>query len=80
MEHAHAAGEVAEPDLHYEWVTPDEATRLPFNRDPSANLLLAAEWDLCISGEGLHHLHQIGADLHLVPLAQVRFLQVLGFC
>lgn len=32
---------------------------------------LAAKWDLCISGDGLHHLHQIGAETDYIPLTQV---------
>ena len=62
----------SEPDEGFEWVTPDESTRLPFIRSPEAALQLAQEWDLCISGDGLLHLQHIGAEPVYIPLAQVR--------
>ena len=62
----------SEPDEAFEWVTPDESTRLPFVRSPDAALQLAQEWDLCISGDGLLHLQHIGAEAAYIPLAQVR--------
>lgn len=62
----------SEPDEGFEWVTPDESTRLPFVRSPEAALQLAQEWDLCISGDGLLHLQHIGAEPVYIPLAQVR--------
>ena len=62
----------SEPDEGFEWVTPDEGTRLPFVRSPEAALQLAQEWDLCISGDGLLHLQHIGAESVYIPLAQVR--------
>ena len=61
----------SEPDEGFEWLTPDESTRLPFVRSPEAALLLAKEWDLCISGDGLLHLQHIGAEPIYIPLAQV---------
>eukprot|EP00891_Asterochloris_glomerata_P000411 jgi/Astpho2/411/Aster-03461 len=62
---------LSEPDEGFEWVTPDESTRLPFVRSPEAALQLAQEWDLCISGDGLLHLQHIGAEPVYIPLAQV---------
>ena len=61
-----------EDDARFEWLSPDERTRLPFQRARRAALGLAAQWDLCCSGDGLHHLHQIGADASYVPLTQAR--------
>jgi cation-transporting ATPase 13A1 len=60
-----------EDDSRFQWVTPDETVRLPFNRGRPDAVSLAAQWDLCISGDGLHHLQQIGADATYVALAQV---------
>ena len=59
------------PDSHYQWISPDERIQRPFSRGRTAALQLAAEYDLCISGDGLAHLHSIGADTSYVPLAQV---------
>jgi hypothetical protein len=63
-----------EDDARFEWLSPDERTRRPFQRSRAAALRLAARWDLCCSGDGLHHLHQIGADAAYVPLTQVPLL------
>ena len=59
------------PDSHYQWISPDERIQRPFSRERGAALDLAAEYDLCISGNGLTHLHSIGVDTSYVPLAQV---------
>ena len=69
---AHKHPEEAEPDSHFEWVTPDEATRLEFTRDRMTVLQMASQWDLCISGDGLTHLQQIGEEAAFIPLAQVK--------
>lgn len=58
-------------DSYLQWMSPDEAVTVPFSRDRQAALELASEYDLCISGDGLTHLHKIGADPSFVPLAQV---------
>lgn len=60
-----------EDDSRFQWVTPDESVRLPFKRGRMDAVSLAAEWDLCISGDGLHHLQQIGAEAIYVALTQV---------
>ena len=60
-----------EPDSHFVWLSPDESEELPFSRARYDALSLASQYDLCISGDGLHHLHQIGVDTSYVPLAQV---------
>ncbi len=68
---AHKHPDQAEPDSHFEWITPDESTQLDFSRDRAAVLQMASEWDLCISGDGLTHLQQIGQEAAFIPLAQV---------
>lgn len=65
----HAAAAAGDDQLR--WVSPDEATVVPFSRQREEALRLAAEYDLCISGDGLTHLHKIGADASFLPLAQV---------
>ncbi len=61
-----------EDDARFEWVSPDERVRRPFARGRRDALALACEWDLCVSGEGLAHLHHVGADAAYVPLTQAR--------
>jgi len=68
---AHKHPDQAEPDSHFEWITPDESSHLEFTRDRAAVLQMASEWDLCISGDGLAHLQQIGQEAAFIPLAQV---------
>lgn len=68
---AHKHPEEAEPDRHFHWTTPDDSTQLEFVRDRTAVLQMASEWDLCISGDGLTHLQQIGEEAAFIPLAQV---------
>lgn len=68
---AHKHPDQAEPDSHFEWITPNESYQLDFTRDRSAVLQMASEWDLCISGDGLTHLQQIGQEAAFIPLAQV---------
>lgn len=76
---AHKHPEEAEPDSHFLWTTPDETTEISFTRDRAAVLQLASEWDLCISGDGLTHLQQIGHEAACIPLAQVRqLLSIFG--
>ena len=58
-------------DSHLQWMTPDESITIPFSRDRQSALELASQYDLCISGDGLTHLHKIGADSSFLPLAQV---------
>lgn len=68
---AHKHAEEVEPDSHFQWITPDEQTQFDFARDQASALQLATEWDLCISGDGLTHLQQIGREAAFIPLAQV---------
>ena len=76
---AHKHPEEAEPDSHFQWTTPDETTQMEFTRDRTAVLQMASQWDLCISGDGLTHLQQIGHEAAFVPLAQVgQLLPVFG--
>eukprot|EP00803_Ostreobium_quekettii_P002740 evm.model.scf_1942.1 EVM.evm.TU.scf_1942.1 scf_1942:7847-15557(-) len=58
-------------DYGYEWVSPDEATRIPFSRQQDDILELAQEWDLCIVGDALGHLERARVASFLIPLAQV---------
>ena len=44
----------------------------PFEGDLAAAVSVASEYDLCLSGDALHHLHQQGLDTIYVPLTQVR--------
>ena len=60
-----------EPDSCFEWVSPDERTRLPFSPGRRDALALAAEWDLCVAGDGLAHLQQAGLERSFIPLVQV---------
>jgi hypothetical protein len=39
-----------EADAEFEWVSPDESARIPYSRDWAELLLLAAEYDLCLTG------------------------------
>ena len=68
---AHKHPDQAEPDSHFEWITPTESSHLEFTRDRAAVLQMASEWDLCISGDGLTHLQQTGQEAAFIPLAQV---------
>ena len=43
----------------------------PFEGDLAAAVSVASEYDLCLSGDALHHLHQQGLDTIYVPLTQV---------
>ena len=43
-----------------------------FERGRASALALASENDLCVSGDGLHHLHQIGAEETFIPLTQAQ--------
>lgn len=40
----------AEADAEFEWVSPDESSRIPFSRSWEELLLLAGEYDLCLTG------------------------------
>lgn len=68
---AHKHLEETEPDSNFQWITPDESSCLDFSRDRLAVLQMASHWDLCISGDGLTHLQQIGQEAAFIPLAQV---------
>jgi hypothetical protein len=43
----------------------------PFSRNQADVVELATHFDLCIGGEALHHIQQIGAEALFVPLTQV---------
>lgn len=61
-----------EPDSHFEWVSPDERTRVPFSPARADALALAADWDLCVAGDGLAHLQQARLEGAFIPLVQAR--------
>ena len=63
--------EVTEPDSNFQWITPDESSCFHFSRDRLTVLQMSRQWDLCISGDGLTHLQQIGHETAFIPLAQV---------
>ena len=67
LHHAEAAD-----DSCLQWSTPDEATTIPFSRRREDALELASQYDLCIGGDGVTHLHKTGADASFLPLAQVQ--------
>ena len=69
-----------EADEEFEWTSPDEAVRKPFTRGRTAALGLAMEYDLCVSGAGLAHLHSIEAEADVVPLVQVCSASPLVIC
>ena len=59
-------------DGDYGWCSPDEATSMPFSRDPQEVLELASRWDLCVVGDALRHIAATGSEALFIPLIQVR--------
>ncbi|PSC72522.1 putative manganese-transporting ATPase PDR2 [Micractinium conductrix] len=53
------------------WLSPDEKTREPFDADAEAAWQLAQAYDLCITGDGLVALQELGVAETYIPLAQV---------
>lgn len=53
------------------WLSPDERTREPFDSSLSAAWQLAQDYDLCITGDTLAALQDIGAAETYIPLSQV---------
>lgn len=47
---AHHKPGSAEADAEFEWLSPNERVRVPYSRDWQDLLLLAAEYDLCLTG------------------------------
>lgn len=62
---------MVEPDAHYCWVSPDERTSVPFSRAWEEVHALACEYDLCLTGDALTHIQQLGLEDYFVPLTQV---------
>ena len=56
---------------HFEWRSPDEAVRRPFEGELASAAEVASQYDLCLSGDALHTLQQRGIDTTYVPLTQV---------
>ncbi|KAL6770987.1 hypothetical protein ACKKBF_B33495 [Auxenochlorella protothecoides x Auxenochlorella symbiontica] len=54
-----------------EWVSPDESLRLPFDPALGAAAALAADHDLCLTGDALAALAATGAAPAYVPLTSV---------
>lgn len=65
-------------DSEYQWVSPDEATVLPFARDFPSVLRIASRYDLAISGDALSFLENIGMAAQVIPLCQVTLQGVKG--
>lgn len=61
-------------DSHFHWVSQDRSLDLAFSQSQKDALNLASQYDLCVTGTGLAHLHKTGADLIYIPLAQVSCL------
>ena len=64
-------GDASSSGSHFEWRSPDESVRQPFEADLRSAVSVASQYDLCLSGDALHHLQQQGADTSYVPLTQV---------
>lgn len=78
---SHGLPSVVEPDAHYCWVSPDEKTSVPFSREWAEVHALACEYDLCLTGDALTHIQQLGLEDYFVPLTQVGCGQlVVGCC
>eukprot|EP00879_Flechtneria_rotunda_P011646 GHRR01012166.1.p1 GENE.GHRR01012166.1~~GHRR01012166.1.p1 ORF type:complete len:806 (+),score=277.48 GHRR01012166.1:722-3139(+) len=60
-----------EADAEFEWLSPNEQVRLPFQRSWDQVLLLAAEYDLCLTGDALAHIEGAGLAKKVIPLVQV---------
>uniref|UniRef100_A0A383WJ86 Cation-transporting ATPase n=1 Tax=Tetradesmus obliquus TaxID=3088 RepID=A0A383WJ86_TETOB len=61
----------AEADAEFEWVSPDESSRIPFSRSWEELLLLAGEYDLCLTGDALAHVEGCKLGRRVIPLVQV---------
>ena len=64
-------GDASSSGSHFEWRSPDESIRKPFEAALASAVSVASQYDLCLSGDALHHLQQQGADTSYVPLTQV---------
>ncbi len=53
------------------WLSPDEATSEPFSSNAAEAWALADTCDLCITGDSLTALQDMGAATTYIPLAQV---------
>ena len=83
-----SSGALSEAD--FAWLSPDETEKIPFSGEKDALLQLAAEWDLCVTGEAFPFLERRKLCSFVLPLIQVppeslcRLLQAkkvaLGVC
>lgn len=58
-------------DRNFEWVSPDEAAVIPFSASRSSLLEIAANWDLCITGDSLSYLLKRNVASFVIPMVQV---------
>ncbi|GMH40341.1 hypothetical protein BSKO_08245 [Bryopsis sp. KO-2023] len=58
-------------DRNYEWISPDEKTVIPFSARRKDLLRVAANWDMCITGDALPYLMKRGVASFVIPMVQV---------
>ena len=54
------------------WLSPDERTSEPFSPAPADAWALADAYDMCLTGDALSALQELGAAETYIPLTQVR--------
>ncbi|KAG1664897.1 hypothetical protein FOA52_006243 [Chlamydomonas sp. UWO 241] len=72
--HVHGVGKHSgrlHEDSEYQWVSPDEATVVPFSRNFDDLLRVACRYDLAVSGDALSYMERIGCAKAAIPLCQV---------
>ena len=62
------------------WISPDELTSEPFSSNPQDAWALSDEYDLCITGDSLAALQEIGAAATYIPLTQVCVMHSCVVC
>lgn len=55
----------------FEWISPDEMHKIPFENDKSKILELASIYDFCVTGESFHYLKNVNLLEFIIPLVQV---------
>jgi len=57
---------------YWQWTSPDDSIAEPFQtNNPEAAWQLVADYDLCVTGDGLSYMVRVGADKLYIPLIQV---------